>query len=132
MRKVRWGPDQEDNALPGTCVLNLLVEFERVASRVSPDVEHHEIIDMGLPEKSGGGELFGFMHFYSATSQDGSAYFARGLAVVDQQNFLAFENLAATKWWRAIHTTLPKRARPLWKGESGKVCAEKGRESTEM
>jgi hypothetical protein len=87
---------------------------------------------MGLPEKSRGGELFGFIHFYSATSQDGSAYLAGGLAAVDQQNFLASENRAATKWWRAIHTTLPKRARLLWEGESGKVCAEKRRESIEI
>jgi hypothetical protein len=45
--------------------------------------------------------------------------------------FLARKSRAATKWRWAIHTPV-KRARPFGKGDSAKVCAEKGRESTEI
>ena len=78
------------------------------------------------------GKVRGFMHFYSATPQEGSAHLAGGLAAVDEQNFLVSKNRAATKWWRAIHTTPPKRERPLREGDSSKVCSEKTRESTEI
>ena len=116
--------------LMGTPVHYVTVEFQRFRREVSANVEHDEIVDMGLPEKSCGGDLFSFMHLDCVTSQDGSAHLARSLAAVDEENFFVSENRAATKWW-AIHTTPPKRARPLWEGDSAKVCAEKERESTE-
>jgi len=87
---------------------------------------------MRSPEESSSGEFLDFMHLYSVTPQDGGSQFSRDLAKVDEQNFLVSKNRAATKWWRAIHTTLPKRARPLWEGDSRKVCSEKARESTEI
>ena len=52
------------------------------------------------------------MHLECVTSQDGGARFARSLAAVDKENFFVGRSRAATKWW-AIHTTLPKRVRPL-------------------
>ena len=52
------------------------------------------------------------MHLNSATSQNGSARFARSLEAVDEENFFVSKNWAVTKWW-AKHTTLPKRARPF-------------------
>jgi len=112
-------------------VLHLAVEFQRLVRRVSANVEHDEIVDIGLPEKSRGGDLFRFMRLDSATSQDGSAHLARSLAAVNEENLFPGKGRAVTKWW-AVHTTLPKRARPLWEGESGRVCAENGRESTEI
>jgi len=126
-RQVLWGSDEEDDLLAWVRRPNLLVEFERFLRGVSAKVKHQEIVDIGLPEKSCGGNLFSFMHLDSVTSQDGSAYLTRSLAAVDEENFFA------KKWWRAIHTTLPKRARPFYrKGDSDKVCAEKGRESIEI
>jgi hypothetical protein len=70
--------------LLGTCVLHLLVEFERFPRGVSANVEHDEIVDIGLPQKSRGGDLFSFMHLDSVTSQDGSAYLTRSLKAVDK------------------------------------------------
>jgi hypothetical protein len=67
---------------------------------------------MGLPQKSRGGNLFSFMHLDPATSQDGGASFACSLKAVDEENLFVSKNRAVTKWW-AIHTTLPKRARPF-------------------
>src|SRR5713226_8865397 len=97
----------------GTPVHYLTVEFQRFRRGVSANVEHDEIVDMGLPQKSRCGDLFSFMHLDSVTSQDGSAGFARSLKAVDEENFLVGKNRAVTTWW-AIHTTLPKPARPLY------------------
>jgi len=127
--KDRLGADEKDNLLVGAGLLDLLVEFERFRRGVSANVEHHEIVDIGLPQKSYGGNLLSLMHLDSATPQDRSAYLARSLAAIDQENFLIGKSRAATKW-RAIHRTLPKRARPLQEGGSSKVCAESGGEST--
>jgi hypothetical protein len=64
------------------------------------------------------------MHLDSTTSQDGGACLACSLKAVDEEHFFV------TMWW-AIHTTLPKRARALFrKGDSSRVCAEEGRESS--
>ena len=84
---------------------------------------------MRLPEKSRGGDLFSFMHLDAVSSQDGGAHLTRCLAAVDEENFFVGKKPAATKWW-AVHTTPPKRARPVEEGDSAKVCAEKGLEST--
>src|SRR6266852_2051106 len=111
-RHVLWGPDQEDHSLPWVRRPNLLVEFERFRRGVSANVEHDEIVDMGLPQKSRCGDLFSFMHLDSVTSQDCSTRLARGLKAVDEENFFVGKNRAVATWW-AIHTTLPKRARPL-------------------
>src|SRR6266849_7581753 len=108
---LRW-TRQEGELLTRVSSPNLLVEFERFSRGVSANVEHDEIVDMGLPQKSRCGEFLGFMHLYCVTSQDGSARLTGSLAAVDEQNFFVGENRAATKWW-AIHMTLPKRARPF-------------------
>jgi hypothetical protein len=107
----RWAY-QEGELLLGTCVLGLLVEFERFPRGVSTNVEHDEIVHIGLPQKACCGESLGFMHLDSVTSQDGSARLARSPAAVDEENFFARKSRAATKCW-AIHRTLPKRARPF-------------------
>ncbi len=111
-RQVLWRAEKENEVLMGTPVYYLTVEFQRFGREVSANVEHDEIVDMGLPEKSCGGDLFSFMHLDCVTSQDGSAHLARSLAAVDEENFFVSENRAATKWW-AIHTTPPKRAPSL-------------------
>jgi len=116
----------------GTPLHYLTVEFQRFRRGISANVEHEEIVDMGSPQKSRCGDLFSFMHLDRVSSQDGGAYLARGLTGVDEKNFLARKSRATTKWWWVIHRTPPKRARPLWEGDSVKVCAEKGRESTEI
>jgi hypothetical protein len=110
-------------------LLDLLVEFERLPRRVSPNVEHYEVIYPGLPKRSRCGDPFGGMHCDSMTPQDRSAYLARSPGAIDEENLLIGKSRAATKW-RAIHRTLPKRARPLQEGGSSKVCAESGGEST--
>lgn len=86
---------------------------------------------MRLPEKSRGGDLFSFMHLDAVSSQDSGARHAGCLAAVDEENFFVGKKPAATKWW-AVHTTPPKRARPVEEGDSAKVCAEKGLASTEI
>ena len=84
-------------------MLDLLVEFERLPRGVSPNIEHYEVIDIGLPKKSRCGDLFGSMHFDSMTPQDGSAHLAGSLAAINEENFLASKNRAATKRWWIIH-----------------------------
>src|SRR6266849_4939943 len=108
----RWA-HQEGDLLPWVRCPNLLVEFERLCGGVSANVEHHEVVDIGLPQKSCGGNLFSFMHLDSVSSQNGSARLAGCLAAVDEENFVVGEKPAATKWRWAIHTTPPKQARPL-------------------
>ncbi len=107
----RWA-HQEGDLLPWVRCPNLLVEFERLCGGVSANVEHHEIVYMGLPQKSCGGNLFSFMHLDSVSSQDGSAYLTRSLKAVDEKNFLVGKSRVTTKWW-AVHRTPPKRARPF-------------------
>ena len=131
-RQVLWRAEKEDEVLMGTPVHYLPVEFERFRRGVSANVEHEEIVDMGSPQKSRCGDLFSFMHLNCVSSQDGGAHLASCLAAVDEENFLVGKSRAATQWRWAIHTTLPKRARPLWEGDLAKVCAEKERESTEI
>jgi len=72
--------------LPGTRTLDLLVELECLRGGASANVEHHEIVYVGLPQKSRGGDVFSFMHFYAVTSQDGGAPLAGCLAAVDEEN----------------------------------------------
>src|SRR5712692_9457939 len=87
-RQVLWWPDEEDELLSATCALDLLVEFSRLFRGIPSNVEHDEIVDIGLPQKACCGESFGFMHLDSVTSQDGRARLARSLAAVDEENFL--------------------------------------------
>ena len=84
-------------------MLDLLVEFERLPRGVSPNIEHYEVIDIGLPKKSRCGDLFGSMHFDSMTPQNGSAHLTGSLAAINEENFLASKNRAATKRWWIIH-----------------------------
>src|ERR1700730_3368308 len=118
-RHVLWWPCEEDDWLPWVRCPNLLVEFERFRRGVSANVEHDETVDMGLPQKSRAGDLFSFIHLDSATPEDRSARFARSLKAIDEENFLVSKNRATTQWRRAIHISLPKRARPLWEERFG-------------
>src|SRR5216683_2929801 len=107
-RQVPRGAHQEGESLTRVRSPNLLVEFERFRRGVSANVEHDEIVDIGLPQKSRCGDLFSFMHLDSVSSQDCSTRLARGLKAVDEENFFVGKNRAVATWW-AIHTTLPKR-----------------------
>jgi hypothetical protein len=129
-RQVARRPEKEDEALTRISVFHLTVEFECLFPGVSTNIEHYEIVDMRLPEKSRSRNLFGDMYLDSVTSQNGSAYLAGSLAGVNEKNFLFTKNRAVRHWRWAIHSTLPKRARPLWEEDSAKVCAEKGLAST--
>ena len=100
-------------------MLDLLVEFERLPRRASPNVEHYEVIYLELPKRSRCGDPFGSMLCNSMTPQDRGVYHARSLAAIDEENFLVIENRAAKGW--AIHRTLPKRARPLRPGRVNKL-----------
>ena len=128
-RKIGWGPNEKNNLLPGTGLLNLLVEFERLSRGVSPNVEHDEVIEIGLPRKSRCGELVGGMHFDSMTPQDRSTRVAGSLAAIDEENSLVIENRAAKRWW-LVHPALPKLERPLWRGDSSGLCSRKEGKST--
>ena len=79
-------------------MLDLLVEFERFRRGVSANVEHHEIVDMGLPQKACCGEFLGLMHLNCVSSQDGSAHLAGCLAAVDEENFPVSKRRTAAQW----------------------------------
>src|SRR5713226_5840907 len=111
-RQVLWWPDEEDELLSATCALDLLVEFSRLFRGIPTNVEHDQIVEIGLPQKACCGESLGFLYLNSVTPEDRSARLAGCLAAVDEQNFFVGKSRAATKWW-AIHRTLPKRARPF-------------------
>src|SRR5206468_9271164 len=96
-RHVLCGSGEKDDSLPWVRCHNLLVEFERFRRGVSANVEHDEIVDLRLPEKSRCGDLVRFMHLHSVSSQDCSARLARGLKAVDEENFLVGKNRAVTK-----------------------------------
>jgi hypothetical protein len=96
-RKVGWGPNEKGNSLPGTCLLDLLV-------------------DIGLPKKSRCGDLFASMHFDSMTPQNGSAHLTRSLAAINEENFLASKNRAATKQWWIIHNHTSETRAPSLEG----------------
>jgi len=76
-------------SLPWVRCPDLLVEFPRLFRGISPNVEHHEIVYIGLPEKSRCREFVGFIHLNCATAQHGSAHLARSLAAVDEEDSLA-------------------------------------------
>ena len=112
-RQVRGRAEKEDEVLMGASVFYFAVKFQRFLRGIPTNVEHDEIVDIGLPKGARSVDLFSFMYLDCVTPQDGSAYFARGLTAVDEQNFLVGEKPAAAKWWWSIHWTPPKRARPL-------------------
>jgi hypothetical protein len=72
--------------LPGTRVPDLVVGLEHFLRRVSPNIAHDEIVDIGLPEQSGSGDLFSFLYLDAMASQNGSARLAGCLAAVDEEN----------------------------------------------
>jgi hypothetical protein len=96
----------------GASVHYLAVEFQRFLRGVSAKVEHQEIVDIGLPQKSCGRNLFSFMHLDSASSQDGNARLARSLAAVDEENFLPGKDRAATKAVGDTYDTPDTNTRP--------------------
>ena len=89
--------------LMGTAVFYLAVEFQRFLRGIPTNVEHDEVVDIGLPEGARSGDLFSVVYLDSVASQDGSAHLARGLAAVDKQNCFVGEKPAATQWRWAIH-----------------------------
>jgi hypothetical protein len=128
-RQIRWGTYEKDDTLLGTFGLDLLVEFERLPRGVSANIEHDEVIEIGLPKKSRCGELVGGMHFDSMTPQDARAHVACSLTAIDEENFLAIENRAAKGWW-LVHPAPPNLERPLWRGDSSGLCSRKEGKST--
>ena len=110
-RHVLWGSGEKDDSLAWVGCPNLLVEFERFLAGVPANVEHDEIVDLRLPQKARGRDLFGFVHLDCVTSQDGGAHLARCLKAVDEENSFVRKSLAVTKWW-AIHRT-PRNGRAL-------------------
>ena len=98
---MRWKAKQR-TALPRSCC-----GYHREEVSLFPDAgygaPHYEVIDIGLPKKSRCGDLSGSMHFDSMTPQNGSAHLTGSLAAIDEENFLASKNRAATKQWWIIH-----------------------------
>jgi len=105
-REVDWRPDEKGEALSRTRVLDLFVELERLARKVSADVEEYPVVVMKSLERSGAGEVRGRFNLYAVAPQNANSYVACRLVVVDEQNLLALKNrVAATKWWWAVHMT---------------------------
>jgi len=105
-REVDWRPDEKGEALSRTRVLDLFVELERLARKVSADVEEYPVVVMKSLERSGAGEVRGRFDLYAVAPQNANSYVACRLVVVDEQNLLALKNrVAATKWWWAVHMT---------------------------
>src|ERR1019366_6953705 len=70
------------------------------------------------------------MHFDSMTPQDGSAHLAGRLAAIDEENFLASKNRAATKQWWIIHNHTSETRAPSWRGDSSGLCSRNDGKST--
>jgi len=105
-REVDWRPHEKGEALSRTRVLDLLIELERLARKVSADVEEYPVVVMKSLERSGAGEVRGRFNLYAVAPQNANSYVACRLVVVDEQNLLALKNrVAATKWWWAVHMT---------------------------
>ena len=97
-REVDWRPDEKGEALSRTGVLDLLVELERLARKVSANVEEYPVVVMKSLERSGAGEVRDRFNLYAVAPQNANSYVARRLVVVDEQNLLALKNrVAATK-----------------------------------
>jgi len=107
--------DEENDTLVKTRFLDLLVEFKCLSGKMSTHVEQYQVVDIGLPEKSCRLQAIGGMNLDVVTPQNDRSHVERRLVSVDEENFLPGKNRAATKWWRAIHTTLPKLERALEK-----------------
>jgi len=105
-REVDWRPHEKGEALSRTHALDLFVELERLARKVSADVEEYPVVVMKSLERSGAGEVRGRFNLYAVAPQNTNSYVASRLVVVDEQNLLALKNrVAATKWWWAVHMT---------------------------
>ena len=90
------GSNKKGEALSRTRVLDLLVELERLARKVSADVEEYPVVVMKSLERSGAGEVRGRFNLYAVAPQNANSYVACRLVVVDEQNLLAFKNRVAT------------------------------------
>ena len=64
------------------------------------------------------------------TPQDGSAHLAGRLAAIDEENFLASKNRAATKRWSIIHNHISETRAPSLEGDSSGLCSRKEGKST--
>jgi hypothetical protein len=124
---LRWAR-QEGELLTRVSSPNLLVEFERFRRGVSANVEHDEIVDMGLPQKSRSGDLFSFMHLDRVSSQDGGTYLARSLAGVDEGELSCPQEPDDHEVAVGHTQDTPETSAPFLEGDSCKVCAEKERE----
>ncbi len=107
--------DEEGDTLVKTRFLDLLEEFKCLSGKMSTHVEQYQVVDIGLPEKSCRLQAIGGMNLDVVTPQNDRSHVERRLVSVDEENFLTGKNRAATKWWRMIHTTLPKLERALEK-----------------
>src|SRR5205814_10134673 len=124
-----WVSPSGRRTADGSGTLHLLVEFSRLFRGIPPYVEHHEIVDIGSPEKSGSGEVLCFLHLDPVIAENRSTYFSGSLTTIDEKNSLLSEKPVAAMSW-TIHR-ISRNERALFrKGNSDKVCAESGREST--
>jgi len=114
-RQVLWRAEKEDEVLMGTPVHYLTVEFQCFRRKLSANVEHEEIVDMGRHRNRAAEISSASCTSDSVSSQDGGAHLAGCLAAVDEENFLVGKSRAATQWRWAIHTTLPKRSAPSFR-----------------
>src|SRR5207245_5766999 len=75
-REVDWRPDEKGEALSRTRVLDLLIELERLARKVSADVEEYPVVVMKSLERSGAGEVRGRFNLYAVAPQNANSYVA--------------------------------------------------------
>ncbi len=112
--------DEKDHALAGARVLDLDIEVESLSREMSTSRKQYQVVELGSPQRSRRLEAVSRIDLDAATSQDARAHVASALVGIDEENFLVIEN-RATKWWWLVHPTLPKLARFLSEGRSGRI-----------
>src|SRR5438105_15663255 len=92
-------PNEKDEVFLGAGSLNLLIELEGLAGKVSPHVEQYETVQTRLPQKSGRSWAVGGMDLHAATPHYASSQLAGRLDRVRQERVDPRNSLTAARRW---------------------------------
>jgi hypothetical protein len=81
--------DEKDDAHARVRVLDLEVEIESLPRDISTSIQHYQIVELGLPQRSRRLEAVSRIDLNAATAQE---HVASALVGIDEENFLAIEN----------------------------------------
>ena len=95
-------PNEKDEVFLGAGSLNLLIELEGLAGKVSPHVEQYETVQTRLPQKSRRAEAVGGMDLHAATPHYASSQLPGRLVRVNEENFHPPKNLTAARSWNKL------------------------------